>query len=257
MSINNEEEYLAIQAISRAVALTLKRMREHARVGMTTLELDRFGQACLEEYGAQSAPKVSYKFPGYTCISVNHEIAHGIPTQNRVLAEGDLVNIDVSAEKDGYFADNGSSFVLGEDIHQFESLVSGSKTILKAAIAKIRPGMKISDFGKFIEMEAKKKGFKVIRNLAGHGIGRKLHESPEEILNCANRFNYQRFKVNSAVAIETFISTHSTYAETQEDGWTLLGNRGGFVAQHEHTLIIRENGAEILTLENGIWDEME
>ncbi len=252
MILESQADLDGMKAVSKAVAEALYKTVAHAKVGMNTLELDQFAKACLDQYGAKSAPKVMYKFPGYTCISVGHEIAHGIPSEQRVLKEGDLINIDISAELNGYFSDNGCSFVLGEDIHGHGKLVEASRSILHQAIARIKPGLKIADFGRFIETEAKKRGFKVITNLAGHGIGRKLHESPDEILNCFNRFNFQRFKVDSTVAIETFISTHSTVAETQEDGWTLLGNRGGFVAQHEHTLVVREAGAEILTLDNGI-----
>jgi methionyl aminopeptidase len=93
----------------------------------------------------------------------------------------------------------------------------------------------------------------VIRNLAGHGVGRSLHEAPEEILNCYNRFNRERFKKNSVVAVETFIATKSTYAKTQKDGWTLVGNKGGFVAQHEHTIIVTDGEPVILTESNEIW----
>ena len=105
-----------------------------------------------------------------------------------------------------------------------------------------------------MELEAKKRGYKVIKNLGGHGIGRSLHEQPDELLNFKNRFDDRRFKKNSVVAIETFISTISTYADTLKDGWTLVGNRGGYMAQHEHTIVITDNKPIILTEMNGIWN---
>ncbi len=129
-----------------------------------------------------------------------------------------------------------------------------SKSILRKAIYSIKGGMRIADLGALIESEAKKSGYKVIKNLTGHGIGRSLHEEPREIANYRDGFNFQRFKKNSVVAIETFISTNSTIANTQEDGWTLIGNKGGYVAQHEHTIVITDGQPIILTALNGIWN---
>lgn len=254
MSITSNEELLGMQQISNAVAETLKQMRAHATPGMTAKELDDFGGAILNSLGAKSAPRLTYDFPGWTCISVNNEIAHGIPTDDKVLKEGDLINIDVSAELNGFWADNGGSFILGEDLNDLQPLVDASKQILRKAINQIKGGVKIADIGKLIETEARKSGYKVIKNLAGHGVGRSLHEEPHDILNCYDRFNNTRFRKNSVVAIETFIATTSTYADQEEDGWTLVGNKGGYVAQHEHTIMITDGKPVILTAVNGIWE---
>jgi methionyl aminopeptidase len=220
---------------------------------MTAKQLDDFGGDVLQQLGAKSAPKLTYNFPGWTCISIDNEVAHGIPSEKKILQEGNLVNIDVSAELDGFWSDNGGSFVLGEDIHHHQALVDASKRILKKAINNIKGGVRISEIGKLIETEAKKAGYKVIRNLTGHGVGRNLHEEPHEIANYCDRFNLARFRKNSVVAIETFISTVSTIANTQPDGWTLIGNRGGYVAQHEHTIIVTDGVPVILTEMNDIW----
>jgi len=236
-----------MKAVSEAVAITLKEMREHARPGMTTKELDEFGGRLLNSFGARSAPRLSYGFPGWTCISVNHEIAHGIPSAKKILQEGDLVNIDVSAELNGFWSDNGGSFVLGRDLYQYQPLVDTSRRILLEVIQSIRGGVKIADVGYAIETRAKRAGYKVIKNLSGHGIGRKLHEDPEHILNYRDRNNHQRFRKNSVVAIETFIATSSQMAVELQDGWTLVGNKGGVVAQHEHTILITEQKPILLT----------
>lgn len=254
MSITNVSELTGMQRISEVVGTTLKRMREYAQVGMSTKELDEYGRRILDELGAKSAPKLTYGFPGWTCISVNHEVAHGIPSELTILKEGDLINIDVSAELDGFWADNGGSFIIGNDVNNHLPLVNASKLILQKAINRIKGGVKINEIGRFIQTEAKKSGFNVIKNLAGHGVGRSLHEDPHEILNCYDHDNKQRFKKNSVVAIETFISTGSTYANQGKDGWTLTGNKGGFVAQHEHTLIVTDGKPVILTGVNGIWE---
>jgi len=254
MSITSESEWVGIQQVSEAVALTLKQMRAYAEPGMTTKQLDNFGRQLLERYGARSAPAVSYGFPGWTCISLNGEIAHGIPSDDRIMHEGDLVNIDVSAELNGFWADNGGSFVLGQDIGNHQRLVDASKRILQKAIGHITGGVRIAEIGRLIEQEAKKAGYTVIKNLTGHGVGRHLHEEPHEIANYYDRSNKTRFRRNSVVAVETFISSRSTFADTLKDGWTLVGNRGGFVAQHEHTLVVTDGRPIVLTVKNGIWD---
>lgn len=252
MSITSESDLQGMKRVSEAVATTLKEMRYYARPGMSAKEVDEYGGEILKKLGAKSAPRLTYGFPGWTCISVNNEIAHGIPSATKILQEGDLVNIDVSAELDGYWSDNGGSFVLGHDLHQHQPLVDASRTILYKALHQIKGGVKIADIGKLIENEAGRAGFTVIRNLAGHGVGRSLHEAPEDILNCYERRNKERFRKDSVVAVETFISTRSNYANQAQDGWTLIGNRGGFVAQHEHTIVITDGEPVILTAANEI-----
>ncbi|MBO9632433.1 MAG: type I methionyl aminopeptidase [Chitinophagaceae bacterium] len=254
MSITKEAELIGMKKASEAVALTLRKMKDFAQPGITTKQLDEFGAQILRDLGARSAPYLTYGFPGFTCISVNNEFCHGIPSHKKILQEGDLINIDVSAELDGFWSDNGNSFVLGKDIHQHQKLVNASKEILHKAISNIKGGVRISDIGHLIETEARKRGYKVIRNLTGHGIGRSLHEAPSEIANYRDKNNLARFKKSSVVAIETFISTSSTYAETLSDGWTMVGNNGGFMAQHEHTIVVTEGMPIILTEMNGVWN---
>ena len=251
MSIKTEEELEGIRRINEIVAITLRKMKEYTKAGMSTKEIDDYGKEILASYGAQSAPKKDYDFPGYTCISINHEACHGIPSKTKILKEGDLVNIDVSAELDGYYGDNGSSFILGEDHRNLQPLVDASLDILHLAIKKIRPGVKIADVGGIIERAAKKQGFNVVKNICGHGIGRRLHEEPREIPCYRDRYNKDRFRKNTVIALETFISTKAKFVYQADDGWTLLPKDNSYVAQHEHTLIVRENGPEILTTANG------
>jgi methionyl aminopeptidase len=253
MSITSEAELIGMKKASEAVANTLKAMCDYAQPGMTTKQLDEYGAKVLAEYGAKSAPYLTYKFPGWTCISVNNEFCHGIPG-SRILKEGDLVNIDVSAELDGFWSDNGNSFVLGADINKHQKLVDASKKILHKAIYNIKGGVRIADIGHLIETEARKRGYKVIKNLTGHGVGRSLHEEPSEIANYRDRFNLTRFRKNSVVAIETFISTTSSYADTTSDGWTMVGDKGGFMAQHEHTIVVTDGKPIVLTEMNGVWN---
>lgn len=254
MSITNDSELVGMKKASEAVAITLKEMRKFAKPGISTKELDDYGGQILNDMGAKSAPFLTYNFPGFTCISLNNEFCHGIPSAKRVLKEGDLLNIDVSAELNGFWSDNGGSFVIGESISPHQKLIDASKEILHKAIFNIKGGVRISDIGFLMETEAKKRGYKVIKNLTGHGVGRSLHEEPHEIANYKDRFNLARFKKNSVVAIETFISTTSTIAETLQDGWTMVGNKGGYMAQHEHTIVVTDGKPIVLTEMNEIWN---
>lgn len=252
MSITSQTELYGMQRISEVVGTTLRRMVEYAEPGMTTGELDAYGASLLKAAGAKSAPFVTYGFPGHTCISVNQAAAHGIPSAKIILREGDLINIDVSAELDGYFADNGSSFVLGSDFNSHQKLVDASRSILQKAIRNIKGGVRISDIGLLIETEAKRNGFATIKNLVGHGIGRALHEEPKEIPCFNDRTNTKRFRKNSVVAVETFISTKAQYVYEGSNGWTYFTRDGSFVAQHEHTILITDSEPIILTSSNGI-----
>ncbi|WP_316817236.1 type I methionyl aminopeptidase [Pedobacter nyackensis] len=253
MIIKTEEELEGIKKVSNAVALTLRKMRAYTKTGMSTKEIDEYGRQILEDLGAKSAPFLTYAFPGYTCISVNKEFAHGVPSENVILKNGDIINIDVSAELGGFWSDNGCSFLIGEDIQDVQHLIDTSRKILLDAISQISGGVKLSDLGKFIETNAKKNEFTVIRNLGGHGVGRSLHEEPDGVMNYYDKYdNSRRFRKDGVVAIETFIATKSTIADTAADGWAFVGNKGGFVAQHEHTILVTSGKPIILTAENGI-----
>lgn len=184
---------------------------------------------------------------------MNEIAAHGVPSDKLVLKDGDLINIDVSAELIGYYADNGCSFVIGEDKHSHSKLIETSKQILQKAIDEISNHVRISHVGKIIQSEAALAAFKVLKNLTGHGIGKSLHEEPKEIANYPSSLDLRKFKNGQVSAIETFISTTFSYVRTESDGWSLKCDKGGFVAQHEHTILITEDKPQILTISNGIW----
>lgn len=252
MIVSKDIELDGLKKVSEAVAITLKKMKAFAKVGMTTKELDDYGKTILEHFGAQSAPFSSYGFPGCTCISINNEMAHGIPSTGKVLKEGDLLNIDISASLNGFYSDNGASFIVGQDVHHQQKLVDASIQALYEAISIIKGGVKIAEVGRAIERVARNNGFKVIRNLGGHGIGTRLHEEPDCILNYYDQYDNRRFKKNMVVAIETFLTTKSTLVHTAPDKWTLTGNNGGFCVQHEHTIVVTSDKPIVLTAMNGI-----
>src|SRR5690606_6742080 len=247
MIVTNEAELSMLLQVGRVVAETLHKMVVEVRAGISTKELDVIGEAYLSSKGARSAPRLTYGFPGSTCISVNDVVAHGLPSADVLLQEGDIVNIDVSAELDGFWADNGASVVVGKDINGRQPLVDHSLATLRGAAALCQSGRRINSVGGFIEQSAKKAGFKIIKNLGGHGIGRALHEEPGDILNFRDGTDKRRFRKGAVVAIETFFNTRSTLAIEQSDGFTLLGNRGGSGAQHEVSLVITDGPPIILT----------
>lgn len=251
MIVKSQKELEGLKEAANAVAVTLVKMKEFAKVGISTKELDDYGGEILASFGAISAPIKDYGFPGYNCISLNNEACHGVPSANKILKEGDLLNIDVSAELNGFYGDNGASFVIGEDINNFMPLVRASNDVLNIAISAIKKDVKICKIGWLIQSEARKRGFQVIHNLFGHGIGRKLHEEPQRVPCFMDNSIKERFQKNSVVAIETFISTKAVYLYEMEDGWTLRAKDNSFVAQHEHTIMVTDNEPLILTYANG------
>src|SRR6478752_7134516 len=178
MSIDDENELVLLKRVGAVVAKARDAMASHVAPGVTTAELDEVGRDVLARHGARSAPQLAYGFPGVTCISVNDEIAHGIPSQ-RVLREGDLVNIDVSAELEGYWADSGASFPVGRVSPRARALLFNTRAALHDAIAEVRAGAPLRNIGRAVERRAKRGGFRVIRNLCGHGVGLHIHEEPQ------------------------------------------------------------------------------
>lgn len=251
MSIQNEKDLQGILKAGKFVAKVRELLKLLARPGVSTLELDMAAKQEFERTGAFSAPKFDYKFPGYTCISTNFEIAHGIPKEETILKDGDLVNIDVSAKLDGYYADTGISFVVGNSNHHLtklcETAIEGTMRATKQAFT----GNYLRYIGREIHSAAKENGFTVIKNLAGHGTGKKLHEEPQ-VLVYEDKRDYRKLNEGLVLAIESFISTGSQTAYEESDGWTLVaGNRQGnlsYVAQCEHTVIVQNEKPIITTL---------
>src|SRR5690606_1736979 len=176
----------------------------------------------------------------------NEAVAHGIPSRRKI-RKGDLINLDVSARKDGYFADTGFTFAFGEHATAIDKLCECSRRALRKGIAQARPGAKLNLVGRAIENEAGRSGFATIRNLTGHGTGGALHEYPDHIYNYYEPRQKEVFTDGMVVAIETFVSTGADFAEESGDGWTLTTGDGSLVAQYEHSLIVTEAGPIILT----------
>lgn len=246
MTIETRQDIVQLQIIGKIVRETLQLMMKAARPGMTTLELDEIGKINLEKYKAKSAPKFTYNFPGYTCISVNEDIAHGIPGP-QIIKEGDLINIDVSAELNGYFADTGGSFVVGVATPMQEKVMKATREALNEAISVATAGAPLNLIGKAIEKVARKYNLKIILNLGSHGVGRALHEEPGFIAPYFDRKDKRVLHDGQVITIEPFLSSKTDYVDEGADGWTLSTEKGNVAAQYEHSMIITKQRPIILT----------
>lgn len=245
MTIQHLDELEGLRRAGALVARILSTMREQASAGTTPCDLDAIGADMLRDAGAQSAPALTYGFPGATCISVNRVVAHGIPDATP-LRDGDLVNIDVSAELDGFFADTGASFVVGTASAAQQRLLDATREARDAAIAQLRAGELLSGIGRTIETVAARRGLRIIRNLRSHGVGRALHEAPGSIPGYFDRRDTRRLHDGMVITVEPFLATHVTRTEDLDDGWSLICAKG-YGAQFEHTVVVTHGAPIIVT----------
>lgn len=245
MTIEHASELESLRRAGALVASVLTAMRDAATPGMRTRELDALGADLLRKAGARSAPQLTYGFPGATCISVNRVAAHGIP-DDTMLKDGDLVNVDVSAELDGFFGDTGASFVVGQASAGQQRLLDAAREARDAAVAQLRAGDKLNGIGKTVEAVAARRGFRVIRNLGSHGVGRSLHEAPEYIPGHHVPGDHRRLHEGMVITVEPFLATHCNQVDEGDDGWSLLC-RKGFAAQFEHTVVVTTGEPLVLT----------
>lgn len=247
MTIESQSDIVALQRIGRIVSLILHKMLDSIEPGMTTAELDAIGSRLLAEFGARSAPQLAYDFPGATCISVNEQAAHGVPG-GRTIKAGDMVNVDVSAELDGYFADTGGTKVVPPSTPIKTKLCHATRIALAEAIKVARAGQPLNRIGRAIEQVANTHRLRIIENLGGHGVGRAIHEEPEHILGFYDPRDQRVLKEGMVIALEPFLSTKSRTVSEADDGWTLVGMPGNLSAQFEHTMIITRSEPIVVTV---------
>ncbi|THF53728.1 type I methionyl aminopeptidase [Allorhizobium terrae] len=249
MIIANDDELQGLKEIGRLCGLAVKTMAASLEPGITTRELDLIGRKVLEDAGAQSAPELCYKFPGATCISVNEEVAHGIPG-DRVIKPGDLVNIDVSAEKNGFFGDTGASFLVPPGKPKTERLLRDGKRALFLGIQQVKAGFPFAGIGRAIGAFADSHRYTLIENLASHGVGRSLHEEPRELSTWADPDETRIMAEGQVFTIEPFLSLGGQWAEDGggDDQWTLYSEPRALTVQFEHTVVATKSGPLILTL---------
>lgn len=234
-----------MREVGRVTRLVLDVLEQHVRAGITTGELDRIAAGLLRRHGARSAPALVYGFPGTVLISVNDEIVHGVPG-HRTLENGDLVKLDVTLEKDGYVADAARTLAVGAAAPLAERLAASARMAFEAALAVARVGGRVNAIGRAVSRQVRRDGFHVVRGLAGHGVGRTIHEEP----NVPNDYDpWQRDILTEGLVltIEPMISAGSAEHVQDADGWTLRTSDGSLAAHHEHTLVITRDGPVLLT----------
>lgn len=245
MSIKSQSELTKLQAIGKIVRLTLDGMAAAVCPGVTTAELDSVGAAVLARHGAESSPPLVYGFPGTACISVNEEAIHGIPGDRR-LAEGDLVKLDVTAQKDGFVADAAVTVRVGRVAATADALARCAETAFRQGLKAARAGSRVYEIGRAVEREVRRCGFNVLRDLCGHGVGRTIHEEP-----CVPNYYDARFRAKLTdglvITIEPIIAAGGGRAELQPDKWTIRTGDGSLSAHYEHTVVITKREPILLT----------
>ena len=244
--MEHDDDLQALARVARVVAAARDAMLAEVRPGITTGELDAVGRDVLRAASARSAPRLAYRFPGWTCISVNDEAAHGVPSLTRHLREGDLVNVDVSAELDGYWADTGASAPVGRVSPERSRLVEATRAAQQDAMAAACAGRPLRHIGRAVERRARRSGFRVVADLCGHGVGRHIHEEPS-VPGVEDRRDRTVLWEGLVLAIEPFLSTGATSVVEADDGWTLRTPDGSVTAQFEHTVVITQGAPLVLT----------
>jgi methionyl aminopeptidase len=245
VSVKTEAELRALKAVGRVVADAIRAMRGAVRAGATTRELDAVAGKVLRRAGAQSGPQLDYDFPGVTCISVNDEAVHGIPSRRR-LRKGDLVKLDVTAELDGFYADACVSVPVGPPSAGLAALAGASQRALANGLSVARAGAPLNGIGAAIEQTVQAAGFAVCNELLGHGIGRRIHEPPDVPSYFIPELS-EPLSDGLVLTVEPIIAAGDGRLRSASDGWTVKTADGSTSAHFEHTIVIREGAPVVLT----------
>lgn len=245
MSINSPEQFEKLRACGLIVAKALRAMAAEVRPGVTTAELSAVGSRILSDCGARSSPPMVYGFPGDVCISVNDEVVHGIPG-DRVLQPGDLVKLDLTAEKDGFHTDSARSIEVSPGSSKTRELAHCAQRAFRQALGAATAGNRTKDIGRAVEREVRRRGFSVIRELGGHGIGRTIHEPPS-VPNYADLSAQHELTDGLVITIEPIIASGSGEVFLDKDGWTYRTADRSLSAHYEHTVVITRGQPLLLT----------
>jgi methionyl aminopeptidase len=245
MSITSSEEMAGMRAAGTVVHRMLEAMKREVRPGVTTAELDEVGAQVMRRHDANSAPALVYRFPGVSCISVNEEAVHGIPSR-RKLQEGDIIKLDVTIEKDGFMADAAVTMPVGSVSREKQRLIACAEQAFHLATRIARAGNRVSDIGHVIESEVHRCGFSVIRELGGHGIGRTIHEPPS-VPNFSDSTAQQVLTEDLVITIEPISAAGTGRPVVAADGWTVRTADRAPSAHFEHTVVITATEPILLT----------
>jgi methionyl aminopeptidase len=245
MTVRSDGELAGLKTIGHLAAEARDLMSSSVRVGMTTSELDDIGANFLRQHGATSAPQSVYKFPGFNCISLNEEIVHGIPSK-RAIAPGNMVKIDVTAELDGYIGDTATTVLMPPEKEEGRRLLECAKAAFERAIRVIKSGVKVSEIGRNVHQETRSRGFSVVRELSGHGVGRTIHEPPQ-VPNYYDPLQRAVLTDGLVLAVEPILWARPARAVQLEDGWTISTSNRCLAVHYEHTIVVTKSAPIILT----------
>jgi methionyl aminopeptidase len=243
---NYSEKFEKMRIAGNLAAKTLDMLTEYIEEGISTDQIDKLGYEFIRDNGGYSAPLYYRGFKKSLCTSLNHVVCHGIPTKERILENGDALNVDVTAIVDGHYGDTSRMFCIGKTSIKLNNLVNATYESMMRAIQILKPGIKLGDIGHEIQSYVEERGFSVVRDFCGHGIGTSFHESPN-ILHYGNKNTGMELKPGMTFTIEPMINTGKFDIKILNDGWTAVTKDKSLSAQFEHTIGITENGYEIFT----------
>jgi len=236
-----------VRESSRIVAQALRLSKERARQGMTTAELNGIIEEFILRQGGRPAFKGFCGFPASSCVSINEQVVHGIPGERR-LKQGDIVSVDIGVEKESFFGDGAITFGIGAIDPRAQDLIKACRKALLDGIQMARTGNRLSDISHAVQTATESRGYGVVRDLVGHGIGRQMHEDPQ-IPNFGQPGKGPRLQNGMVFAIEPMITAGHYAVHTLKDHWTVVTSDGSLAAHYEHTIVITEQGPRILTKE--------
>lgn len=247
ITIKTAEDIAQMRVAGRLAAEVLALMHEHVRPGVSTEELDRIAHEHIVNVQGAIPANVGYKgFPKTLCTSVNSVICHGIPAPNKILKDGDIVNIDVTVIKDGWHGDTSRMYVVGKPSVLAQRLIDATHTAMMLGIEQVRPDATLGDVGHAIQHYAEGQGFSVVREYCGHGIGRIYHEDPQ-VLHYGRPGEGLRLREGMTFTVEPMLNAGKRHTRLLPDGWTVVTKDHSLSAQWEHTLAVTADGFEILT----------
>jgi methionyl aminopeptidase len=244
--LKSSQEIEKMHRAGRVVREVLELVRSKVKPGATTLDLEKAATARLNELGVKAAFKGYHGYPCVLCTSVNSEVVHGIPSQKRVLKEGDIVSVDFGAIVDGYYGDAAITIPVGAIDANAARLLAVTEKSLQAGIAAVKPGATLGDVGAAVQDVVEAEGFSVVRDFVGHGIGVHMHEDPQ-VPNFGERGRGMKLKVGMVIAIEPMVNAGRPDVEVLGDGWTAVAKDGSMSAHFEHTVAVTATGARVLT----------
>lgn len=245
--VKSDEEIQLMREPCRVVKETLEFVGKHIKAGMSTKEVDNMVYNYITSSGATPSSLGYCGYPGSACVSINEVVVHGIPSDDIIIKDGDIVSVDITAEKNGYNGDACRTFCIGNVSPETRRLVKVTEECFFKAIENLKAGTPLYDIGYAVQQHAESNGFGVVRSFVGHGIGKEMHEDPS-VPNFGRKGTGVRLRTNTVLCIEPMITMGTFRVEIKEDGWTAVTVDGLPAAHYENTLVIKDDGVEILTL---------